>query len=159
MKKIVSVIIIAGLVGVMGCMGKFQLTSKLNDGIVGIAKGQTGGKGSQWAAEGVFLICAILPVYAIAILGDALIFNSIEFWSGDNPIALSPKFIKKGEKQAVVKYNQNEKLLNVFLFDNYKPSGQFQIKAIAGKPTLVDADGNAFQAKSLGNGNFELASL
>jgi hypothetical protein len=28
----------------------------------------------------------ILPVYGLCTLGDALIFNSIEFWGGENPI-------------------------------------------------------------------------
>ena len=36
--------------------------------------------------EIAFLGCIILPAYTIATLGDALIFNSIEFWGGENPI-------------------------------------------------------------------------
>ena len=30
----------------------------------------------------------IIPVYGLFFLGDAIIFNVIEFWSGSNPIAM-----------------------------------------------------------------------
>ena len=36
----------------------------------------------------------IVPVYGLFFLGDALIFNVIEFWSGSNPIAM-----KDGESE------------------------------------------------------------
>ena len=36
--------------------------------------------------EVAFLGCVILPVYGLAMLGDAIIFNSVEFWTGDNPM-------------------------------------------------------------------------
>lgn len=151
MKKFVSMLVILGIIGVMGCVGKFRLTSKLNNGIVDIGKGQTGGKGPQWAAEGVFLICAILPVYAIAILGDALIFNTIEFWSGDNPIAKNHKFINGEQNQAVVKYDREDNLLNVYLFENYRPVMKVSLTPDAnGKMTAKTSDGRIFQAQDLG---------
>lgn len=39
---------------------------------------------NKWAREGVFLLT--LPAYVIFSLGDNLIFNSIYWWTGDNPI-------------------------------------------------------------------------
>ena len=44
---------------------------------------------SKFANEGIFLGLIIIPVYEILLLGDLIIFNSIEFWSGSNPIAPS----------------------------------------------------------------------
>lgn len=41
---------------------------------------------NKWAKEGVFLVISWIPVYGVAMLGDVLIFNSIEFWGGTNPI-------------------------------------------------------------------------
>ena len=41
---------------------------------------------SKWANEGIFLVLNIIPVYGLFYLGDIIIFNSIEFWGGDNPI-------------------------------------------------------------------------
>ena len=40
---------------------------------------------NKWAAEGIFLGFVIIPVYSIAFLVDAVVFNSIEFWGG-NPV-------------------------------------------------------------------------
>ena len=39
----------------------------------------------------------IIPVYGLFFAGDTLIFNVIEFWSGDNPIAMN-----EGESQTEV---------------------------------------------------------
>jgi hypothetical protein len=60
------------------CYGPFNLTRRVHHW-----NGEVGGK---WAQEGVFLVFIILPVYGIATLADAVIFNSVEFWTGDNPI-------------------------------------------------------------------------
>jgi hypothetical protein len=37
--------------------------------------------------EVVFLAFHIVPVYEVAYVADALVLNSIEFWSGANPVA------------------------------------------------------------------------
>lgn len=41
---------------------------------------------NRWAGEGVFLAFSILWVNRVVLVGDMLIFNSIEFWGGTNPI-------------------------------------------------------------------------
>jgi hypothetical protein len=41
---------------------------------------------NKWANEGIFIVLNIIPVYAVFWLGDVIIFNSIEFWGGKNPI-------------------------------------------------------------------------
>jgi hypothetical protein len=63
-----------------GCFGKFQLTRNL----YGYNKDFDQNKWVQWLA---FLVAAIIPVYAGAILVDAIVANSLEFWTDDNPIA------------------------------------------------------------------------
>lgn len=40
----------------------------------------------KWVNEAVYIGLHILPAYEILFLGDALIFNSIDFWTGDNPM-------------------------------------------------------------------------
>jgi hypothetical protein len=39
---------------------------------------------NKWSKEGVFIL--ILPGYALAGIGDMVIFNSIQWWTGTNPI-------------------------------------------------------------------------
>ncbi len=46
--------------------------------------------GNKFVKELVFLGLVILPVYEISILVDAFILNTLEFWTGSNPMALKP---------------------------------------------------------------------
>ena len=39
---------------------------------------------NKWAQEGLFVV--LLPAYVCTSLGDNLIFNSIHWWTGENPI-------------------------------------------------------------------------
>jgi hypothetical protein len=61
-----------------GCIGPMNASSRLKTWNREIE--------NRWAAEGVFLVLRYVPVYAACFLGDVLIFNSIEFWGGENPI-------------------------------------------------------------------------
>ena len=78
MKKFVPVLLITSVL-LTGCTGPFVLTKNLH-------KWQTNVSKDRWAQEGVFLACVIIPVYGVCTLGDAIIFNSIEFLGGKNPI-------------------------------------------------------------------------
>ena len=66
-------------VHVSGCFGSFALVRK----VYGINEGISENKFIRWA---VFLGFAIIPVYGISGLVDALVFNTMEFWTGSNPL-------------------------------------------------------------------------
>ena len=80
-KTTVAVLLGATAVSMTGCYGSFALTSKLHDW-----NGQVSQK--KFVNELVFLGLCILPAYELTVLGDGLIFNSIEFWGEKNPIAM-----------------------------------------------------------------------
>lgn len=89
MRKIkiaVSAILVAGCSLVFSsCIGSFALTNKVlawNRSI-----------GPKFVNELVFFAFWILPVYEITSIADVLIINSIEFWSGDNPLTASVKAV------------------------------------------------------------------
>ncbi len=63
----------------VGCYGSFNLVKKVHH--------FNGDVGNEWVNELVFLGFVILPIYSFATLGDAIIFNTIEFWGGTNPIS------------------------------------------------------------------------
>jgi hypothetical protein len=63
-----------------GCIGSFGLFNKVLDW----NKGVSGNKFLNWL---VFLAFLIVPVYEFVLLADFLVLNSIEFWSGKNPIS------------------------------------------------------------------------
>lgn len=75
-------VLLAGFISVhaTGCFGKFSLTQK----IWNFNKNISGNKFVQWL---MFLVLVIVPVYGIGTLIDALIINSIEFWTGSNPVS------------------------------------------------------------------------
>ena len=77
------------------CIGSFQLTNKvfkMNNSL-----------GDKWVNELVFAACCILPVYEITLFVDAIVFNTIEFWSGKKVLANTgeTKIVKNSQGQDV----------------------------------------------------------
>jgi hypothetical protein len=60
-----------------GCYGPFNLTQQV---------WHWNGKvtDNKWANEGIFLVCVIIPIYGVCALADAIVLNSVEFWTGKN---------------------------------------------------------------------------
>ena len=97
MKKTVklSALLLAATIMFSSCIGSFQLTNKvfkLNNTI-----------GSKWVNELVFATCCILPVYEITLFVDAIVLNSIEFWSGK-------KLITNAGEKKIVKNNEGKNI-------------------------------------------------
>lgn len=67
------------------CIGSFSLTNKLLSWNRGVS--------NKFVNELVFFAFWILPVYEVSALADVLVLNSIEFWSGNNPVAANQKVI------------------------------------------------------------------
>ncbi|MCI5707669.1 MAG: DUF3332 domain-containing protein [Odoribacter sp.] len=80
-KVLAVALLVASVPSLTGCYGPFRLSTKLHNW-----NGQVSNK--KFVNELVFLGFCILPAYELCLLGDALIFNSIEFWSGNNPISM-----------------------------------------------------------------------
>jgi hypothetical protein len=83
--RIVAAIVVGSFLTVTtACFGPFNLTRNVyhwNSGIKG-----SGEVSDKWMKEFVFFGMIIIPVYMFATLLDAFIFNSIQFWTGDNPV-------------------------------------------------------------------------
>lgn len=74
---IATVLALAGLT--TGCFGKFALTRKLytwNDSL-----------DNKFVKTMVFYVFFIVPVYEVFSFADFIVVNTIEFWSGSNPVA------------------------------------------------------------------------
>lgn len=77
------------------CMGKFALTRNLyawNEQV-----------SNKFVNEVLFVAFWILPVYEVCGIADLLVLNSIEFWSGDNPMTASTKSIETDHGRYLVK--------------------------------------------------------
>lgn len=80
---------IAASLMMTSCIGSFKLSNKVLSW-----NNQVGGK---FVNELVFICFWILPVYELTMIADVLVINSIEFWSGSNPIASTDTKIIDGK--------------------------------------------------------------
>lgn len=97
-KKCLSVAVVLAIGSSMlftSCIGSFALTNKV------ISWNQQ--VGSKFVNELVFFAFWILPVYELSALADILVINSIEFWSGTNPMSASTKVIQGEDGRYLVK--------------------------------------------------------
>lgn len=73
-----SALFMAGALALSSCVGTFSLTHRL-------AAWNTHATKEKFLNEIIFIF--ISPAYAITGVVDALVINSMEFWSGSNPLA------------------------------------------------------------------------
>lgn len=83
------------------CIGSFSVWNGLKDWNMGI--------GHKAVNEIVFVAFHIIPVYEVAYLSDVLVLNSIEFWSGSNPLAEvgTDKIIQGESGEYLVRTNED----------------------------------------------------
>lgn len=153
MKKLITkitvvVLLLATTFLMSGCYGSFALTSKLHRWNGEISN-------HKFVNELVFFGLCILPAYELACLGDALIFNSIEFWGGNNPIAMNDgeveemdvlhegqmyKMIKKHNSLTIAQVN-GEESVNFRYFPKekawYLMEGESKVKVVEMKDKSV----------------------
>ena len=97
------------MVLISGCTGSFKVTKA----VYHLHREQR----DKWMDELVFIVC-ILP-YGVAALSDAVIFNTIEFWTGKNPVVSatgnddSTVLVKNGNSQATLAYDATEDTVEV----------------------------------------------
>lgn len=77
--KMAATVMICGAFLFSSCIGSFGLHGKLLSWNQNV--------GNKFVNELVYLAFNIIPVYGVCYLADALVINSIEFWSGSNPLA------------------------------------------------------------------------
>ena len=108
MRKILLPVCVVALASSMlftSCIGSFKLTNKVLSWNHQI--------GHKYGNELVFVGLWILPVYEISAIADALIINSIEFWSGTNPIEAGTKTVTSDNERYLVAWdNTGYKITN-----------------------------------------------
>jgi hypothetical protein len=120
LRRLVAITMVAIMgVTLTGCYGSFNMTKKVH--------AWNGSLGSKFVQEVVFLGLLVIPVYEVAALLDALILNTVEFWTGSNPMALKPgkNQIEIGGEMLTVNVtgnkvtikNSKDELLNTLTFN------------------------------------------
>ena len=84
-KRIIATLLVAAFaLSTSACIGRFAtsgLVRKFNLTVVE----------DKWPHELVFVLLYVIPVYPLAGAVDLIIINSIEFWTGTNPIDGGPR--------------------------------------------------------------------
>lgn len=123
MKKSVAIFItLTALSSITGCMGRNAMSKSVHDWNLETVD-------NRWGREGLFILT--VPVWYITNFADLLIVNSIEFWSGKNPIsgqgavvdmkvASLEKMGIKNVASAQSRYFENEVLMYVTYNDGSK---------------------------------------
>ena len=90
----------------IGCFGKFELTRKVYNWNTSIDQ-------DKWVRWFAFLLLMLIP-YPLAITIDTLLGNSVEFWTGENPItAGEPRVIQGANGEVVTLERRGEDVIDV----------------------------------------------
>ncbi|MBW5418605.1 DUF3332 family protein [Vibrio cholerae] len=97
-QKALKMALIAGLgvTSLTGCMGQMAATGLVNKFNLEVVD-------NRYAREGLFLLLS--PVYGLTSTADLFIFNSIEFWTGKNPISGKSPAVVDIPAKAIIKVN------------------------------------------------------
>ncbi len=114
MKKIMTKAVIATAItlSLSGCVGSNAVTGML-------MKFNVEAVDNRYARGGVYFLLS--PVYALTFAADFIVFNSLEFWTGSNPLTGSPHIfdtktdtmldindsLDDSLKEAPISYNRN----------------------------------------------------
>ncbi len=90
---LLTVLSIFLMVSLFGCYGNFALTRKLYT--------WNGSLGDKYVNNLVFWVLMFIPAYSAAGFIDFVVLNTVEFWTGSNPMAMN-------EGEQVIKYAQNK---------------------------------------------------
>ena len=92
--RVLAIVLCGSMLTMTSCIGSFSLTNRL--------LGWNQHVGNKFVNELVFFAFWILPVYEVSCLADLLVLNSIEFWSGSNPMAKGDKIIEGNDGKYLV---------------------------------------------------------
>jgi len=158
-RSIVLTLTAAALLGTSGCFGSFNLTRQLWGWNKDVSK-------DKFVRELVFLGLNVVPIYGIAGLIDAVVANTVEFWTGENPISMTGSIkvdsntvvkrvgvVKNGERIMTLSTYKSDKLVATTTM-RLKPGATF----MAFETVMADGRTEAYTVALNGNGNAYLAS-
>ena len=97
--RVLACVLCASMLALSSCVGSFSLSNRL--------LGWNQHISNKFVNELVFFAFWVLPVYEVCCLADVLVLNSIEFWSGSNPLAQGEKYIDGKDGKYLVKADDN----------------------------------------------------
>ena len=161
----------AAVLGTSACFGSFNLTRKLYAFNKDVSK-------DKFVRELVFLGLTIVPIYQIAGFIDVVVANTVEFWTGTNPIDMSSTIrvdsstvvkrvgiVKNGERIMTLSTFKDDKLVATTTM-SLKPNANYMTfeTALSGGPTEIrvvafNASGNAAVVSSTIKANLQATAV
>lgn len=99
MKKVFITLALVATIFMSSCMGSFNLTKKYYSFNKSL--------GDKWLNEVLFFASCIIPVYNVCLWVDAVVLNSIEFWTGNNPVAANTQTVDTENGKYIVEADEN----------------------------------------------------
>lgn len=130
MKRLIVLMIVISFLAT-GCYGSFAAFNKLRSW-------NQKASSEKWVNEVIYLALNIIPVYGIALFADAIIFNSVAFWTGENPMEKA-KFSMDGDKKAVQTFSQDKtgKQMQILYYENDQLKHTLTLSQAAGSTTFT----------------------
>jgi hypothetical protein len=135
MKKSLIALTLAAAFSLTACYGSYSLTNKLHQ--------WNGSLGNKWLNSCVHFILWVIPVYEVCIgLVDGLVLNTVEFWTGSNPIASNDTYFEKDAQGNQVSAIKNEDgSLAVQIIDAQGHKADLKLERDADVIRALDANG------------------
>lgn len=135
MKKSLIALALAAAFTLTACYGSYSLTNKLYK--------WNGTLGNKWLNSCVHFILWVIPVYGICIgLVDGLVLNTVEFWTGSNPLASNDTYFEKDAQGNQVSAIKNEDgTLAVQIIDAQGNKADLKLERDADVIRALDANG------------------
>lgn len=150
---VAKVVVILLLISVTSCYGPFNLTKKLHK--------WNGSLGDKIVNELVFFGMLVVPVYEATLFLDGVIFNSIEFWTGNNPIDMA-----EGESDTKIVHSGNNDyeitaVMNKFIVKelNSNESAEFIFEPSEQAWYLLNENGKVKLASLTREGSTDIVNL
>jgi hypothetical protein len=96
-----------------GCFGRFELTRRVYDVNRSVE--------DKYLRSAVTWLFVIIPVYGVAALLDFVVFNLVEFWTGENPVGGGPvsKVYDAGDERIILTLSR-EGEATIAVIERYK---------------------------------------
>ena len=139
-----------------GCYGPFTLVRK-------VWKWNGEVSDNKWVVELVYLVCSWLPVYGIAGLADAVIFNSVIFWTGKSMLVdntdTTPKTKRIVRKDSETVLSQAGNEYRIEQYQHGKQTASLIMHREGNGMVAYDAQGTKlFSANTQANGGIVVAN-
>ncbi|MFM4650020.1 DUF3332 domain-containing protein [Aeromonas bivalvium] len=95
-KAALALLLATGTLGLGGCMGQMGLSAMVTQANLKVVD-------NRYGRAGVFVLLS--PVYGLAATADLFVVNTIEFWSGKNPMTGKSPALVDHKADAVIKVN------------------------------------------------------